>query len=165
MGLFILGIAALLSGLFIGLKDLIPYLRARRTGVILRKGALNVSVRRDADPEGFARLMANRSRGAVVGFGLSMAGAAIIGLFLLAFAGVRGPLALLIFAVYLGFAIFAAICLIRGFATGNMFSFWSLTLFGEANRKRNPIWFWTYAGLNLLIVLSGLSTIAGIFSR
>lgn len=149
-------VGALLSGLFLGFRDLAPLLAARKSGVIARKGLRDVRVRRDTDPEGFARLLANRSKGATVGFGLSMIGMLGLSLTWLAFVGSGGPLAIVIFVAYVGFALFAALCLIRGFATGRMFAFWSLTLFGDATLKQNPIWFWVYAALNLLIVLGGL---------
>lgn len=155
-----LSVGALLSGLFLGFRDLAPLLAARKSGVIARKGLRDVRVRRDADPEGFARLLANRSKGATVGFGLSMAGALGLSLTGLAFAGSDGPLAAVIFVIYTGVALFAAFCLIRGFATGRMFAFWSLSLFGDATLKQNPTWFWVYAIINLLIVLGVSSTVA-----
>jgi hypothetical protein len=149
------GIGALFAGLFLGLRDLVPYMAARRSGVISRKGALNIRVRRDEDPDRFARLLANRSKGAALGFGLSVVGAIVLSLFALALAGSGGPLAILIFIVYAGFTIFATYCLVRGFATGRMFVFWSFTMFGEATRKESPTWFWVYAALNVVIVLAG----------
>lgn len=160
MGLILmLSVGALFSGIFLGFRDLVPYMAARRSGVILRKGAGGVRIRRDDDPDGFARLLANRSKGAAIGFGWSVAGALVLSLFWLAIVGSSGPLALLIFVVYIGYALFAVFCLVRGFATGQMFAFWSLALFGDATRKQNPIWFWIYAALNLLTVLGGASTL------
>lgn len=154
-----LSVGALFSGLFLGFRDLIPYLAAQRSGVIQRKGARDVRVRRDDDPSGFSRLLANRSRGATVGFGLSVAGALGLSLFVLALTGTGGPLAVLILIGYAGFGLFAAFCLVRGFVTGRMFAFWSLALFGDAIRKQNPIWFWVYAAINLVIVLSVTLTV------
>ncbi|MBS0295055.1 MAG: hypothetical protein JSR45_02000 [Proteobacteria bacterium] len=152
-------IGALLGGLFLACKDLFPYVAARRSGVIVRKGARGQRIRRDEDPEGFARLLANRSRAVALALGLSLAGAAVLGLFALSIFGFSGPLALLILALYAGFALFAAFCLIRGFTTGRMFAFWGFSFFGEATLKQNAIWFWVYALANLLIVLSALSTL------
>ena len=160
-----LSLGTLFSGLFLGFRDLVPYMAARRSGVIARKGARDVRVRRDVDPDGFARLLANRSKGATVGFGMSMAGALVLSLFALALTGFSGPSAILIFIAYIGFSLFAAFCLIRGFATGRMFAFWGLTLFGDATRNQSPIWFWTYAALNILIVLGGVSTLSQAFER
>lgn len=153
--MLMLSVGALFSGLFLGARDLAPYMAARRNGVITRKGARAIRVRRDEDPDGFARLLANRSKGAATGFGLSMLGAVGLSLFWLAAVGATGPLALVIFVFYVGFALFALYCLIRGVTTGRMFAFWALTLFGEATLKENPVWFWIYGGLNLLIVLAG----------
>jgi hypothetical protein len=154
-------VGALLGGLFLGLKDLAPYVAAKRSGVISRKGARAVRVRRDEDPDGFARLLANRSRGAALGFACAMAGALVLSLFGLAITGNSGPLALAIFAVYAGFGLFAAYCLLRGFLTGRMFAFWSMTLFGEATLKQNPTWFWLYAMLNLVTALSAAAIFFG----
>ena len=165
MIIVMLSLGGLLSGLFLGFRDLLPYLAARRNGMIARKGARNIRVLRDDDPEGFDRLLANRSKSAALGFGLFAASLLVLSLVWLSFAGASGPLALLIFAVYIGFALFAAYCLIRGFTTGRMFAFWGLALFGEATRKRNPIWFWTYAALNLLTVFGGVSTLLKAFTR
>jgi hypothetical protein len=157
--ILLFAIGAVFAGLFLGLKDLLPLLAARRSGVVLRKGAREVRVRRDEDPAGFERLLANRSKGAATGFGLSMLGLIGLGLFGLAIAGFSGPLALVILAISVGFSLFALYCLIRGFTTGRMFAFWGFTLFGEAARRANPIWFWIYAALNALSVLGGVSTL------
>jgi hypothetical protein len=157
--ILMLSVGAVLSGLFLGLRDLAPYLTAQRSGVIARKGARDVRIRRDEDPVSFSRLLANRSKGATGGFGLFMLGVLGLSLCGLAFAGFGGPLAIVIFAVYVCFALFAAFCLIRGFISGHMFAFWGLTLFGGATRNQNPTWFWAYAAINLFIVLGGLVTI------
>jgi hypothetical protein len=146
-------LAALVGGLYLGARDLVPYLAARSSGVIKRKGALNISVRRDTDPEGFASLLANRTRGAFLGLGLCVAGVVGFGVEWLALTGVSGPQTLLIIVAQLGFAIFAAYCLVKGLITGRMFAFWSLILFGDATRKQNPTWFWVYAAINVFIVL------------
>jgi len=152
-------VGALLGGLFLALKELFPYLAARRSGVIVRKGARGLRIRRDEDPDGFARLLANRSRSIALALGLSLAGAAVLGLFALAVYGFSGPLALLIMALYAAFALFALFCLIRGFTTGRMFAFWGFSFFGEATLKQNAIWFWVYALANLLVVLGALPTV------
>lgn len=47
----------------------------------------------------------------------------------------------------------SAYLLVDGFRTGVMKSFVSLALLGSANRKSNPAWFWTWAGLNFLLVV------------
>lgn len=160
-----LSMGALFGGLFLGFKDLIPYLAAQRSGVILRKGAREIRVRRDEDPAGFDRLLANRSKGAAAGFGLFMIGVVGISLFGLALGGFGSPLAVVILIGYACFSLFAVVCLIRGLATGRMFAFWSLTLFGEATRNGNPLWFWVYAALNLLIVLAGVLTLLAAFPQ
>ncbi len=155
----LLAVGVILAGLFLGLRDLAPYLAARRTGVIVRRGALAKKVERETDPDGFARLLANRSKGATLGFGILAAGCLLASLTVLQIVGFGGPLALLIFAVYVGFTIFAAVCLVRGFSSGRMYSFWSLSLFGDAKRTENPTWFWTYAAINVAIVVIGASTV------
>lgn len=158
-------IGAVFGGLFLGTRDLVPYLTARRSGVITRKGALGVRIRRDEDPDRFARLMANRSRGAAIGFGLSLLGAIVLCMFWLALAGTTAPYVILTYLVSFGFTVFAGYCLVRGLSTGRMFAFWSLIFFGEANRKESPIWFWTYAAINILIVLFGSSSLLAAFAR
>jgi hypothetical protein len=157
-------VGALLGGLFLGFRDLLPYLAAKQSGAIVRKGALGVRVRREEDPEGFDRLLANRSKGALFGFGMSTAGLLVLGLFGLAVVGASGPLAILLFAIFVGFALFAAICLMRGFITGRMFAFWSLALYGDATLKQNPTWFWIYAALNAVIVLTSASALLRAFA-
>jgi hypothetical protein len=163
--IFMLSVGAILSGLFFGFRDLLPLLAAQRSGVIRRKGARDIKVSRDADPDVFARLLANRSKGAAGGFGLFMIGIVGLSLLGLAVAGVSGPLAGVIFVVYFGFAVFAGYCLINGFATGRMFAFWGLTLFGEASLKGNPVWFWIYAAINLVIVLGAALSLLGALTR
>jgi hypothetical protein len=158
MQLLFLGLGAVLGGLFLAIKDLFPYLAAKRSGVIDRKGARAVRVRRDEDPEGFARLLANRGRSMGLGLGLSLAGAVLIGLFVLAAYGSSGPLAMVVMAAYAAFVLFAAWCLIRGLTTGRMFAIWSFALFGEATLKQNAIWFWLYGLINLAIVVMGVLT-------
>jgi hypothetical protein len=86
--ILIFSVGALLSGLFLGFRDLV----ARKSGLIARKGLRDVRVHRGADPEG------------------------------LALTGSDGPLALVIFIACVGLALFAAFCLIRGFAPGRSHS-------------------------------------------
>lgn len=54
------------------------------------------------------------------------------------------------------FGLVSAGFLIAGFRTGRMHCYWSLALNGDASRRSNPAWFWTYAGLNLLIVAGAI---------
>ena len=166
MGILLMAsVGAVFGGLFLGLRDLVPFMAAQRSGSIMRKGARAIRVRRDEDPDGFARLLANRGKGAAIGFGLSIVGALVLSVFGLSFAGSSGPLAILIFVAYLGFALFAVFCLIRGFATGRMFAFWSMALFGDATLKQNPTWFWMYAALNVLTVLWVASVLLNALAR
>jgi hypothetical protein len=155
-------IAALLGGLFLGFRDLVPYVAARRSGVITRKGAQNIRVRRDTDPEAFARLLANRSKGAVIGLGVFAFGLLGLGLYGLSLTNSVWA-ALVIVGIYVCFGLFAIVCLVRGFSTGRMFAFWSLTLFGEATRKENATWFWVYSGMNLLVALFAAFVVLGTF--
>jgi len=75
--------ASVLAGLFLGVRDLLPYLAARRSGVIVRRGYAGLRVQRDQDAERFARLLGNRARGMAFGFGLA-AFAAIVFVFMAA---------------------------------------------------------------------------------
>jgi hypothetical protein len=166
MGWLLLGsVGAFFGGFYFILRDLLPYLAAQRSGVIARKGARSVRVRRDENPEGFQRLMANRGKGIAFGSAVSAAGLLVLGLFGLAAFGTSGPLALLIFAIFIGFAAFAGVCLVRGLVTGRMFAFFSIALHGEATLKGNPTWFWIYAALNLVVVLGGVRVLLGLFVR
>jgi hypothetical protein len=153
--LFVLSIGALLGGLFFCFKNLFPYLGAARSGVIVRQGARGIRVRRDEDPEGFSRLLANRRRGAMLGLALSFAGVCVLASYALAIAGIGAPLSLLYFVASLAFSGFALYCLIRGFATGDMYAFWGLAMQGGAQRKQNPTWFWIYTLANILVVING----------
>lgn len=157
--LLLSGVGAFFGGLYLGLRDLLPYLGAKRSGVITRKGARAVRVRRDEDPERFDQLLANRAKGTAVGFGLAMAGALVVSLFGLGLFGAAGPLATVSVIIFVGIAVFAGVCLIRGFATGRMFAFWSMALYGQAALKQNPTWFWVYAVMNLLILSLSLITV------
>ena len=165
MWILLAGVGAIFGGLYFLFRDLAPYLAAQRSGVIARKGARSVRVRRDEDPAGFARLLANRGKGMAFGGAVSTAGLLVVGLFGLAAFGTGGPLAILIFAVFVGLAAFAGVCLVRGFLTGRMFAFFSIALHGEATLKGNPTWFWIYAALNLVVVLGGARILLGLFVR
>jgi hypothetical protein len=165
MNILMLSVGAVFGGLYLGLRDLLPYLAAVRSGSITRKGALAVRVRRDEDPDRFARLLANRVRGAALGFGLAILGASVLGLFWLAVRGVPGPYAILTLLIVVGLSGFAAYCLVRGLANGRMFVFWSIVFFGEATRKDSPIWFWSYALANLVLVIVGLLSLLGALAR
>ena len=160
-----LSVGALLGGLFLCFQNLFPYLAASRSGVIVRKGARGLKVRRDEDPDGFGRLLANRGRSAMLGLGLSFAGACVLATFGLALAGFGAPLMLLYIVVSLTFGAFALFCLIRGFSTGDMYVFWSFAMQGGAIRKQNPHWFWIYAIANLLIFLNAVVTLLGLLAR
>jgi hypothetical protein len=158
-------VGALLGGLFLCVQNLFPYLAAARSGVIVRKGARGLKVRRDDDPEGFARLLANRSKGAILGLALSFAGVCVLVTFGLAIAGIGAPLSLLYFVVSLGIGAFALICLIRGFSTGDMYAFWSFAMQGGAVRKQSPQWFWVYALSNFVVALNAAVAVLGFVAR
>jgi hypothetical protein len=72
--IFALGVGSIFAGLFFGIRELAPYLQARRTGVIRRRGYSALLVRRDEEPDRFAALVRKRLTGALLGFGLSIAG-------------------------------------------------------------------------------------------
>jgi hypothetical protein len=76
-----LGIGTFFAGLYFAFRDLIPYFGGMRSGVILRRGYNAISIRRDEEPERFAKLLSARLRGALLGFGLSVGGAcaAVVG--------------------------------------------------------------------------------------
>lgn len=151
-----ISIGAVFGGLFLGLRALVPYLAAKRSGVIVRKGDRGLRIRRDEDSDGFERLLANRAKAAVAGLGLSAAGLLVLSFFGLAVSGGSGaPLAILYLAVFAGFTLVASYCLVRGLATGRMFAFWSLAVFGGVTRKQNPTFFWVYTALNVWIVANG----------
>ncbi|QUD86182.1 hypothetical protein [Phenylobacterium montanum] len=73
--IFALGVGSFFAGLYFGFRDLLPYLAAKKQGVIVRRGYSAIKVRRDEDPERFRRLLSNRVRGLTMGFGLAAAGA------------------------------------------------------------------------------------------
>lgn len=162
MLILLLCLTAFFGGLVLGVRELLSLRAALSSGVIARKGHNRLRYERAADPERFEGLLANRRRGAAAGFGLCVLGGLGLGMFALAFVGFEAPLALVLYLAYLAFVAFAAYCLVQGLRTGHMFAIWSLTLFGEASRKGNPIWFWTYAAINLVIVLSGVVTVLGL---
>jgi len=73
----ILSGASVLAGVFLGVRDLLPYLAARRSGLIVRRGYAGLKVRRDEDAERFARLLSNRARGMAFGFSLAVLAAIV----------------------------------------------------------------------------------------
>jgi hypothetical protein len=150
-----LGFAAILGGLFLGFRDLAPLLAARQSGVIRRKGSGAARVSREEDLTGFDRLLANRSKGAAIGFGVVTLGVIVTGLSWLSLVGFGGPEALVLLGLYAAFAGLAAYFLIRGFVTGRMFAVYGLSLFGDAGRRENPTWFWVYAAINMLVAING----------
>ncbi|HEY3811727.1 MAG TPA: hypothetical protein VGL66_00755 [Caulobacteraceae bacterium] len=158
-------VGALLGGLFLCFQNLFPYLAASNSGVIVRKGARGLKVRREEDPDGFARLLSNRGKSAMLGLALSFAGVCVLATFGLAIAGFGTPLALLYFVVSLGFGAFALICLMRGFSTGDMYAFWGFAMQGGANRKQSPQWFWIYALANIFVLLNGGLAVLGFVAR
>jgi len=72
--LLMLGVGAMFGGLFFVFRDLIPYLAAKRSGVITRRGYSAIKVSRDQEPERFANLLASRAKGVAFGFALSGGG-------------------------------------------------------------------------------------------
>ena len=85
--ILILSGASVLAGLFLGVRDLLPYMAAQQSGVIIRRGYAGIKVRRDEDAERFSKLLGNRIRGMAFGFGF--AGAAAIVFVIMAFAMAR----------------------------------------------------------------------------
>jgi hypothetical protein len=90
--LVIYGVASIFAGLFFALRDLFPYLAAKRSGAIKRRGYAGLIVRREEDPDRFRKLTGARLRGVLLGLALSVGGAAAAaaGLFLLRQAGKLG---------------------------------------------------------------------------
>jgi hypothetical protein len=155
--LFMGGVGGILAGLFLGLGNLFPYLAAKRSGVIVRKGARAVHVRRDEDPEGFARLLANRRHSAAMGFAGVAIGAVLLGLsgLLLTGTGVPRPGRWIVPGAIGLIGLAAAANLAFGFARGRMQGVLTYTLRGgEASLKRNPTWFWAYTLMNLVTVVA-----------
>jgi hypothetical protein len=81
--ILMVGVGSFFAGLFLGFRDLMPYLAAKASGVIVRKGYAGQKVVRSEDPDRFARLLGNRVKGILIGFGLCAAGALAV-----AYAGV-----------------------------------------------------------------------------
>ena len=66
-------------------------------------------------------------------------------------------------ASVIGALLFGAVSvyfLVDGFRTGVMKCFVSIALQGEARRKNDPAWFWTWAGLNVLMVILAVVVVA-----
>jgi hypothetical protein len=72
--IFGLGVGSIFAGLFFGVRELAPYLSAKRTGVIRRRGHSALAIRRDDEPERFAALVSKRLTASMLGFGLSVVG-------------------------------------------------------------------------------------------
>ena len=72
----IAGVGAALAGLFLMLRSLMPWLQARRTGVIRTLGARPQRVERATDPERFEALCRNRLSALVPGLAIFLGGAA-----------------------------------------------------------------------------------------
>ncbi len=70
-------LAAVLAGLFFGFRELLPYLSAQTSGSIRRRGYNGGIVRRADDPDRFRRLLGNRLKGALAGFGVAIAAVAV----------------------------------------------------------------------------------------
>ncbi len=68
------GIGAVLAGLFLMLRELLPAFEAGRTGVIRSKGAAAIRIERAAEPERFEAMRRGRFRAARFGIGLAAAG-------------------------------------------------------------------------------------------
>jgi len=66
-------LGAFLAGLFLTLKDMIPWARAQASGTIQTRGHNPRIVRRADDPERFKALSRNRLKSAWLGFILLMA--------------------------------------------------------------------------------------------
>lgn len=66
-------LGALLAGLFLVLKDLIPWAQAQASGTIRSRGHNRQQVRRSEDPDRFRALSRNRLKGAWPGVILLMA--------------------------------------------------------------------------------------------
>ena len=54
----------------------------------------------------------------------------------------------------------SAYFLADGIRTGVMRCFVSVALNGEASRKSNPVWFWAWTGLNVLMVIGAVVIVA-----
>ncbi len=60
-------LGACLAGLYLILRDLFPYLDARRTGVLRTRGYKPRKVSRAEEPERFRTLLRNRTDGMIIG--------------------------------------------------------------------------------------------------
>jgi hypothetical protein len=91
----LIGIAAMIAGLFLLLRDAAPLLQAHRSGVIHTRGHQRRRVERAAEPERFANLVHQRRQGLNGPMALTLAGfgwtvwqlLALTGVFLQARAG------------------------------------------------------------------------------
>lgn len=69
------GIGAFIGGLFLMLRELLPLLKARRSGVIQSKGHAARRIERAVEPERFEGLCRQRLKAAGVGGVLAIGGA------------------------------------------------------------------------------------------
>ncbi len=68
------GIGATLAGLFLMLRSFLPWLEAKRTGVIRTQGHRPQKVERSVEPERFQALCSRRLGGVMPGFAMFMGG-------------------------------------------------------------------------------------------
>lgn len=78
MRVLMLGVGASLAGLYFALQSGLPWLRARRTGVIRRLGPAAQKVERVVDPQRFKALSDRRLKTAATGLLISIGGLAAI---------------------------------------------------------------------------------------
>jgi|JI102314A2RNA_FD_contig_61_72991_length_649_multi_1_in_0_out_0_2 hypothetical protein len=68
------GVGAILAGLFLMLRSLLPWLEAQRSGAVKTRGVRPQRIERTVDPERFKGLCRQRLSGALPGFALFMGG-------------------------------------------------------------------------------------------
>ena len=76
---FMAGIGAIGAGLFLALRELLPWWEATRTGVVRTRSARAEAVRRDEDPERFKDLTGRRMKAAGTGLLFIVGGLAWLG--------------------------------------------------------------------------------------
>ncbi|WP_374275894.1 hypothetical protein [Brevundimonas sp.] len=67
-------LGALLAGLYLALRDGLPWAAARRTGLIRRPGDRARTVSRAEDPERFDAMLDRRRKGMMTGLAVALAG-------------------------------------------------------------------------------------------
>lgn len=65
----------MIVGLVLLLRELIPWARARSSGVIYRRGHSRQAIRRSEEPDRFRSLLNSRLKASLLGLGLIAAGA------------------------------------------------------------------------------------------